>query len=56
VWDIFILIIVANLDVRIVIRDELAPGQRYGVGEDRIIFLLAQKHIVQGIATTGLKG
>ncbi len=50
------LIIAANVDERIVIRDELEPGQRYGVGGGWIIFLLAQKHIVQGIATTGLKG
>ena len=45
-----------NLDLRIVTKDELSSGQRYGVGEDWIVFLFAQKHIVQGIATTGLKG
>ncbi|MCJ7548137.1 MAG: hypothetical protein MUQ30_00460, partial [Anaerolineae bacterium] len=50
------LMIAATVDLRIVIRDELAPGQRYEVGEAWIIFLFAQKHIVQGIATTGLKG
>ena len=51
-----IFIITADVDVRIVIRDELVPGQKYGVGEAWIIFLFAQKHIVQGIATAGLKG
>jgi len=56
VCEVFILIIVANMDLHIVTRDELSPGLRYGVGVGWIIFLLAQKHIVQGIATTGLKG
>jgi len=40
------------MDVGIVTRNELAPGQRYGVGEGRVTFLFAQKYI----ATTGLKG
>lgn len=55
-WEIFTFIIMANIDLRIVTWDELSPGLRYGVGVGWIIFLLAQKQIVQGIATTGLKG